>query len=104
MRTAGFPVPLQNFHNWQKQTGYSVLVWITRFVFFVLMLCPVPMRAQSGPLTTPANPAGPEYVGGAVCQTCHPNIVTGFFKNPHYKSVASGKEPPERTGFAGAQG
>src|SRR5258707_5394623 len=104
MRRAGFPVTLQKFHNWQQQTGYSVLVWITRFAFFVLILCPVPIGAQTTPLTTPANPASPEYVGGAVCQTCHPNIVTTFFKNPHYRSVASGKEPPERTGCEGCHG
>jgi DmsE family decaheme c-type cytochrome len=27
-----------------------------------------------------------------------------FFKNPHYKSIASGQEPPERTGCEGCHG
>ena len=32
---------------------------------------------------------------------CDDKIWDSFYKNPHFKSVASGKEPPERTGFEG---
>jgi DmsE family decaheme c-type cytochrome len=44
------------------------------------------------------------FVGSETCKTCHPDIWLNFFKNPHYKSIASGKEPPERTGCEGCHG
>jgi DmsE family decaheme c-type cytochrome len=59
---------------------------------------------QTGPLATPADPKHPEYVGSAVCKTCHPNVWVDFYKNPHYKSIASGNETPERTGCEGCHG
>jgi DmsE family decaheme c-type cytochrome len=43
-------------------------------------------------------------VGSAVCKTCHPDVWSNFFKNPHYRSIAIGKEPPERTGCEGCHG
>jgi DmsE family decaheme c-type cytochrome len=49
-----------------------------------------------------AKPGG--FVGSAVCRTCHPDVWMGFFRNPHYKSLASGKEPPERTGCESCHG
>ncbi len=61
-------------------------------------------RAQSGPAATPGNSTSPEYVGSAVCKTCHPNIWLNFYKNPHYKSIASGTETPARTGCEGCHG
>lgn len=44
------------------------------------------------------------YVGSAVCKTCHPDVWLNFFKNPHYRSIASGTEAPERTGCEGCHG
>lgn len=44
------------------------------------------------------------YVGSQVCRSCHPDIWLNFFRNPHFKSIASGKEPPERTGCEGCHG
>ena len=52
--------------------------------------------------TAPQSPSG--YVGSAVCKTCHPDVWQNFNKNPHYKSIASGKEPPEKTGCEGCHG
>jgi DmsE family decaheme c-type cytochrome len=49
-------------------------------------------------------PPGAGYVGSNVCQTCHPDVSLNFYKNPHFRSVASGKEPPERTGCEGCHG
>ena len=43
-------------------------------------------------------------MGSAVCKTCHPNIWLNFYKNPHYKSIASGTETPARTGCEGCHG
>jgi len=45
-----------------------------------------------------------EYVGSNVCKTCHSDVWFNFYKNPHYKSVASGDQPPERTGCEGCHG
>jgi len=44
------------------------------------------------------------YVGSNVCKTCHADIWFNFYKNPHYRSIASGSEPPERTGCEGCHG
>lgn len=50
--------------------------------------------------TSPTN----AYVGSEVCRKCHPDVWLNFYKNPHYKTIASGKEPPERTGCEGCHG
>ena len=48
--------------------------------------------------------SGSGYVGSNVCKSCHPDIWSTFYKNPHYKSVASGRESPDRTGCEGCHG
>ncbi len=48
--------------------------------------------------------SGSGYVGSNVCRTCHADIWLNFYKNPHFKSVAGGGEPPERTGCEGCHG
>lgn len=60
--------------------------------------------SQTGPLATPSNANTPDYIGSAVCKTCHPNVWVDFYKNPHYKSLASGREAPDRTGCEGCHG
>jgi len=50
--------------------------------------------AADGFAQAPAN----GYVGSEQCRTCHPNQWATFYKNPHFKSLASGKETAERTG------
>ena len=54
-------------------------------------------------LTAPLIAAG-DYVGSAVCKTCHADIWFNFYKNPHYKSIASGDQPPDLTGCEGCHG
>ena len=49
-------------------------------------------------------PAKPGYVGSTVCRACHPDVWSKFYKNPHFKSVASGKEDPANTGCEGCHG
>jgi DmsE family decaheme c-type cytochrome len=44
------------------------------------------------------------FVGSNVCRTCHANLATNFFKNPHYKSIASGAEPGPNAGCEGCHG
>jgi DmsE family decaheme c-type cytochrome len=62
----------------------------------LLLLAPR-LDAQSPAQTSP-------YVGSSVCRTCHPNIWVNFNKNPHYRSLAIGNQPPERTGCEGCHG
>src|ERR1700693_5541171 len=64
---------------------------------WLLLLAPLAALAQE----TQVNPT---YVGSAVCRSCHPDIWADFYKNPHYRSVASGKEAPEKTGCEGCHG
>src|SRR5580658_7046280 len=45
-----------------------------------------------------------DYAGSNVCRTCHADIYTPFYRNPHFKSLASGKEAPENTGCESCHG
>lgn len=51
----------------------------------------------------PATPQG-GYLGSNVCKVCHADVWSNFYKNPHFKSIASGTEPPDRTGCEGCHG
>jgi DmsE family decaheme c-type cytochrome len=53
-----------------------------------------------------AGAVGPpsEYAGSDACKTCHADVWTPFYKNPHYKSVVSSKEPSERAGCESCHG
>ena len=44
------------------------------------------------------------YVGGEACKVCHADVWSRFYRNPHFVSMASGKEPPERTGCESCHG
>src|ERR1041385_6330880 len=48
--------------------------------------------------------SGADFVGSNVCRTCHPTIYATFNRNPHYKSLASGREKPENTGCESCHG
>src|SRR5580698_5194947 len=45
-----------------------------------------------------------DYVGSQACRTCHSDLWSTFYRNPHFKSLASGKEKPENTGCEGCHG
>src|ERR1700734_2074025 len=66
------------------------------FASFAAALSPSAF-AQSAP---PSN----KYIGSEQCGVCHIDLYKNFFKNPHYKSIASGKETPEKTGCEGCHG
>lgn len=76
----------------------------TTTIFLAVVLLGRAAWGQTGPLQTPRNATTPQYVGSAVCRTCHPNVWADFYKNPHYKSIASGNELPERTGCESCHG
>ena len=52
----------------------------------------------------PAGAAANDYVGSQVCRTCHSDIAAPFYRNPHYKSIASGKAAPQDTGCESCHG
>ena len=49
-------------------------------------------------------PPPKRYLGSEICRACHAELWAGFTGNAHFRSVASGKEPPERTGCEGCHG
>ncbi len=51
-----------------------------------------------------ATPPASGHVGNSVCRTCHPDVWRNFYKNPHYKSIAAGNLPAEKTGCEGCHG
>jgi DmsE family decaheme c-type cytochrome len=52
----------------------------------------------------PGTPPPSAYAGSTVCKTCHPDVWADFYKNPHFRSIASGKEEPKNTGCEGCHG
>src|ERR1700691_1818713 len=54
-------------------------------------------------LTSPSGFAA-AYVGSEACRTCHSDIWSTFYRNPHFKNLASGKEAPENTGCESCHG
>ena len=60
------------------------------------------------PATAPAPPVGGkgEFTGDKGCRNCHKHdkIWDNFYKDPHFKSVASGKESLDKTGCEGCHG
>jgi len=60
--------------------------------------------AQNAATPAANQPGTSGYVGSDACKTCHADVWFNFYKNPHFKSIASGKEPPERTGCEGCHG
>ncbi len=60
--------------------------------------------ALLGLSSPPASAADGGYVGSNVCRACHPDVWQNFYKNPHYKSIASGVEVPAKTGCEGCHG
>src|SRR3984885_10386246 len=45
-----------------------------------------------------------DYAGSEACRTCHSDVWSTFYRNPHFKSLASGKETPENTGCESCHG
>src|ERR1035438_9258096 len=68
----------------------------------LLLPFPLVVALAQGQPPPAAPPSG--YVGSNACKTCHADVWLNFYKNPHFKSVASGKEPAERTGCEGCHG
>ena len=59
---------------------------------------------QTGPLRPPPDATVPAIRWQRSLKTCHPDVWASFYKNPHYKSIASGTEPPEQTGCESCHG
>ncbi len=59
--------------------------------------------AQDKPPSTPPSASPSNYVGSKACKTCHPDIYSTFYRNPHYR-LESGNQPPEHTGCEGCHG
>jgi DmsE family decaheme c-type cytochrome len=49
-------------------------------------------------------PSSSGFVGSDTCRTCHADLWQNFYKNPHFKSIASGREAPDKTGCEGCHG
>src|ERR1035438_2463526 len=83
-----------------------------RALLFPVLAAALPALAAQQPPTSAQQPStlaqggasATGFVGSQACKTCHPDVWSKFFKNPHFKSVASGKETPEHTGCEGFHG
>ncbi len=73
-----------------------MLVSVMR-VILLLAIASVSLFAQ-----TP--PASNSFTGSEQCGLCHVELSKSFYRNPHYKSIASGHETPDKTGCEGCHG
>ena len=60
--------------------------------------------AASAGSTSPAKDSNSDYVGAAVCQTCHAEIFSNWEKTPHWKTTLDTKGGPSRQGCEGCHG
>jgi DmsE family decaheme c-type cytochrome len=75
-----------------------------RALLFPVLAAALPVLAQQPPTTARTGTPGGGFVGSQACKACHPDVSAKFYKNPHFKSVASGNETPEHTGCEGCHG
>jgi DmsE family decaheme c-type cytochrome len=68
----------------------------------LLLLLVTAAAAAQNQAVPPAPGSG--FVGSNTCKTCHADMWLNFYRNPHHKSIASGKEPEEKTGCEGCHG
>lgn len=84
--------------------NFRALLVFAALVLFGATLCAQPGSANKTTAQLAAGKPGGKFVGSMACKSCHQEIFDPFFKNPHNKSVVSGKEPPDRTGCEGCHG
>ena len=58
----------------------------------------------TGWLAAPSQAFANDYIGSKICASCHADIAAAFYRNPHNKSLVSGKEKPENTGCESCHG
>jgi DmsE family decaheme c-type cytochrome len=70
-----------------------------------LLLLAIGSAAHAQTQAAPAPPFNSvAFVGSNICKGCHQDVWMNFYKNPHFKSLASGTEPPDKTGCEGCHG
>ncbi|MBZ5592995.1 MAG: DmsE family decaheme c-type cytochrome [Acidobacteriia bacterium] len=74
---------------------------IPRALLLLLVVAALPVFGQK---ESPQKDAAQGFIGSDACKTCHADVWSKFYKNPHFKSVASGKETPEHTGCESCHG
>ena len=99
---AGFGQPASEIrvHVSTRSCSLHAICILVRYVAaLVAVVVPFGALAQ-----VPGAPLGQQYLGSQVCQGCHAQVWNDFVRNPHFKSVALGNQPPERTGCEGCHG
>ena len=75
----------------------AILLW-------ALSACGAARAQNQATGVPPPSPAAGGFVGSNACKVCHADVWFNFYKNAHFKSIASGKLPPDRTGCEGCHG
>ncbi|HWR51904.1 MAG TPA: DmsE family decaheme c-type cytochrome [Bryobacteraceae bacterium] len=66
-------------------------------------LCAQVWAQDQAPSQPKPLPDAAAYAGSEVCRKCHLNVWNGFFRNPHFKSLAA-PEPAKDAGCEGCHG
>jgi DmsE family decaheme c-type cytochrome len=69
---------------------------VFRGVFLLAVIAATPAYAQT--------PSTSGFTGSAPCRTCHPDVWLNFYKTAHYKSIAAGNLPPDKSGCEACHG
>jgi DmsE family decaheme c-type cytochrome len=83
---------------------FSAIVFWKFCVNLCFLFCASVGVAQNKPQNFASNAPGNKFTGSVACKGCHSEIWNNFYKNPHNKSIVSGKEAPENTGCEGCHG
>ena len=70
----------------------------------LICLAAAGVSAQNQPAERVVEAGASGYAGSTACKTCHADLWFNFYKNAHFKSIASGKEAPNHTGCEGCHG
>ena len=91
-------MPKHAFRAPHPRERRATLRWLLPLVLLSLAL------SLPGLAVAQTSPQPNAFVGSQACQACHPDLWHGFNRNPHFQSIALGKEPPEKTGCEGCHG
>lgn len=81
---------------------HRFLCWLP--IWLVIALCSVKLQSGQSKEASQTPKPDSQYVGSTVCKACHPDVWLNFYKNPHFKSIASGTLPPADTGCESCHG
>jgi DmsE family decaheme c-type cytochrome len=77
---------------------------LRRGALSAIWLRPILLAGSLTGMLAQSSPPAQRFIGSEQCGLCHTDIYKEFYRNPHFKSIALGKDAPEKTGCEGCHG